>query len=276
MKDKVLKRKAVIAIFCAFWLAQNITAAAQTRLKDENTIAWLASMNTIHVSSSVSVWVEAQVRREQFVTNWQQLLLRTGLQYHFKSGVSAMVGYGYITTYPYGEWSAGPYTVPEHRIFEQLIWNDAIGRLQLNHRLRQEQRFGGKVDQKAAQYEVTDWTYTNRTRYQLRMTIPLNHDKMIDRTWHIVGFDEVFIGFGKNVNQNIFDQNRAGVMVGYQYNKVFRVEAGFINQTVHQSSMVLGKQVYQYNNGAIMNVYLTRPAGKKKGAAQPPQLQSEK
>ena len=248
-------------VFCLFIYASPVNA--QQRLQDPNTVVWAASLNTVYLAKHVSVWAEYQWRREDFVRNWQQSMPRVGLQYHFNNGVSVMAGYAHILTFPYGEYPAGPHKIPEHRIFEQVIWNGNIGRVGLNHRLRLEQRFLGKVDQKSEDGDVTDWIYVNRLRYQLRMTIPLNHSQLQDKTWYILPYDEIFIGFGPNVNQNIFDQNRAGLMLGYNLNKVFKIEGGLFNQTLQQGGLVAGKEVIQYNSGFILNVYLTKPFGKK-------------
>lgn len=233
------------------------TPAPAQRLKDPNTIGWYSTFNTIHISNRTSLWIEYQWRRENFIKDWQQSLARTGIQYHFKNGLSALLGYGYIITYPYGDYPAGQYTIPEHRIFEQLIWNDAISRVGLNHRMRLEQRFVGKVNQAATVYDVSDWTYMNRFRYQLRATIPINKKTMVDKTWYAATFDEIFIGFGKNVNQNIFDQNRIGLLAGYQFNKTFRLEGGYFNQIVQQGALVANREVFQYNRGLMLNAYLT-------------------
>jgi hypothetical protein len=228
------------------------------RLSDVNTVGWFSSFNTIHLSPKLSVWLEYQWRRDNIVTDWQQSLARTGIQYHFKNGVSAMAGYGYIITFPYGDYPAGQYTIPEHRIFEQLVWNDNKGRIVLNHRLRLEQRFAGKINQAATEYEVTDWVYLNRLRYQLRATVPLSNKTMQDKTWYMAAYDEVFIGFGKNVNQNVFDQNRIGLLLGYQFNSAVRAEGGYFNQTVQQGGLIGGKQVYQYNHGLMLSLYFTK------------------
>jgi len=252
-----------VVVITACFLVGTITAGAQ-RLQDHNFISWNSSFNTIYMSRHVSLWLEYQWRREDFVRNWQQSLARGGVQYHFNNGVSAMVGYGYIITFPYGDFPAGPHRIPEHRIFEQMVWSESIGRVSLNHRLRLEQRMLAKVDQKKAEFAVKDWPYLNRVRYQLRATVPLNHAKMQDKTWYITAFDELFIGFGSNVNQNIFDQNRIGLLGGYQFNKTFRIEGGIFNQTVQQASLVTGKEVIQYNSGPMLNFYFTKPYTERK------------
>jgi hypothetical protein len=251
-----IKPTRLFAAFLVFLLPSQLTIAQ--RLADPNTIGWYNNFNTIYFSKKLSLWLEYQWRRDEVITNWQQSLARTGIQYHFSNGVSALLGYGYIVTFPYGDYPAGPYPIPENRIFEQLVWNDAIGRVQLNHRIRLEQRFIGRIDQKAPVYDISDLIYLNRLRYQLRAAIPLNKQKIENKTLYAVSFDELFIGFGKNVNQNVFDQNRLGLLAGYQVNDMLKIEAGVFNQTVQQGGLVAGKQVYQYNTGLMVNIYLTK------------------
>lgn len=251
---KIMMRK---QIYITLFITLICTASHAQRLSDPNTIGWYNTFGTVYIALKASIWLEYQWRREEVILNWQQSLARVGVQYHFKNGVNALLGYGYIMTYPYGDFPAGPHYIPEHRIFEQLTWNSSIGRFNLNHRLRLEQRFIGKVNQTAADHTITDWVYTNRVRYQLRAAIPINKKLIEDKTVYVATFDELFIGFGKNVNQNVFDQNRIGLLAGYQFNKLIRAEAGYFNQTLQQGALVTGKQAYQYNHGVMMNVYIT-------------------
>ena len=253
MKPKHVALNTLVCIL----LALPAISVAQ-RLQDKNTICWAGSINTIYVSKNISLLLEYQWRREGFFRSWQQSLARCGMQYHFRYGITALAGYGYVITFPFGDYPAGPYPVPEHRFFEHVAWNDTKGRVTLSHRIRLEQRMVGKVNQKAQEYEVTDWVYLNRIRYQLRLAYPLNNKSLESKTWYLAGYDELFIGFGSNVNQNVFDQNRIGLLGGYQFNKVYRLEAGYLNQNVQQSSLTGGKQVYQYNNGLIVNLYIIK------------------
>ncbi len=238
----------------AWLLAGN--SYSQNRLRTDNTIVWLNTFHAININSHWAVLAEYQWRRTEGIKSWQQSLLRGGIQYKFKNGVSVLAGYGWIETFPYGDYPpAAPQPFPEHRIYEQVIWNDNIGRVQLNHRGRLEQRFLGVLNPQSDDgREITKWNYLNRLRYQLRATVPLNHVTMTDKTWYAAAFDEVFIGFGKNVNANIFDQNRLGVLLGYKLNKRFSLEGGYLNQTLQQPQPVGGKPVFQYNNGLILNL----------------------
>jgi hypothetical protein len=254
-KRPLMKLKHLIATLV---LALGYLQTDAQRLRDNNNIFWAGSFNTIGLSKHTSLWLEYQWRREDGLKNWQQSLSRGGIQFHFNNDITAMAGYGYIILYPYGDYPIGKYSMPEHRIFEQVIWNDYKGRVNFSHRLRLEQRYLGKIDQTADEYAVTGWTYLNRVRYQLRITVPLNHPKLQTRTWYLACLDELAIGFGKNVNQNVFDQNRFGVVAGYQFNKLFRLEGGFMSQILQQPALVGGKQVYQYNRGGTLSLYFTR------------------
>ena len=55
------------------------------------------------------------------------------------------------------------------------------------------------------------------------------------------------------MNANVFDQNRIGILIGYRFNKNVRIEAGYLNQTLQLGRLVNGKNVFQNNNGIIIN-----------------------
>ena len=76
-------------------------------------------------------------------------------------------------------------------------------------------------------------------------------------------YDEIFIGFGENVNVNVFDQNRIGVLLGFRFSKKFRLEGGYLNQTLQYGRLINGKNGFQYNNGLIINSNFTLDLTKK-------------
>ena len=86
-----------------------------------------------------------------------------------------------------------------------------------------------------------------------RVQVPLNGKEVKDKTPYLAFYDEIFIGFGENVNANIFDQNRIGLLLGYRFNKNVRIEAGYLNQTVQFGRQINSQNVFQYNNGLIIN-----------------------
>jgi hypothetical protein len=74
-----------------------------------------------------------------------------------------------------------------------------------------------------------------------------------DKTPYFAIYDEIFIGFGRNVNENIFDQNRVGIVLGYRFSPTIRIETGYLNQTLQLGREVNNRNVFQYNNGIILN-----------------------
>ncbi|WP_207495245.1 DUF2490 domain-containing protein [Aridibaculum aurantiacum] len=223
---------------------------AQNRISDHNQIGWFSTTITPAISNKVSGHIEYQWRRDNFIKDWQQSLLRVGVNYKFHPQVTAHIGYAWIETYPYGEYalSGVPKQFPEHRIYEQLVVNSPVGKVNLMHRLRLEQRWLGRLHSMASE-GADEYIYLNRARYMPRVDIPIGNK------WFAAAYDEIFIGFGKNVGENVFDQNRIGLMIGYKANNNFRVEGGFLNQTVQLGREINNRNVYQYNNGFIINTY---------------------
>jgi Protein of unknown function (DUF2490) len=71
----------------------------------------------------------------------------------------------------------------------------------------------------------------------------------------VAAYDEILVGFGKNVNENIFDQNRFGLLLGYRFSPKLRLEAGYISQIVQLAREIGGRNVFQHNNGFILNSF---------------------
>ena len=97
-----------------------------------------------------------------------------------------------------------------------------------------------------------------------RVQLPLKGNTIADKTPYLALYNEIFVGFGKNVNENIFDQNRLGMLLGYRFNKTLRVEAGYLNQIVQLGREVNGSNVFQYNNGLIINALFNVDFSKEK------------
>jgi hypothetical protein len=57
----------------------------------------------------------------------------------------------------------------------------------------------------------TDWVYLNKLRYRGRAEVSFYRNSTGDNSWSVILLDEVFVGFGENVGENVFDQNRLAV-----------------------------------------------------------------
>jgi hypothetical protein len=229
--------------------------AQNTRISNDNTIGWFNYFGTFKLNNKFSLHTEYQWRRAELTQQAQQGLLRVGVNYALHNTVQLRVGYAWIETFPYGEIPINGMgkDFTEHRLYQMLTLNGSkINKLELQHRLMLEQRWIGRYSSPILTNE-DDWLYMNRLRYMLRLQMPLKGDAIKDKTPYAAVYNEVFVGFGKNVNENVFDQNRLGVLLGYRFNSTLRMEGGYIGQTLQLGREVNNQNVFQYNNGLILN-----------------------
>ena len=92
---------------------------------------WLMYFGNHRLNAEWSIHSEVQHRNSTVApNNLEQLLLRTGVNYHFASGNTLTAGYGHITNYALESAQDGPETT-EHRIWQQFLRAHRLGRLKL-------------------------------------------------------------------------------------------------------------------------------------------------
>ncbi len=186
---------------------------------------WLMYFGTNRISDKFSIHTEIQFRNHTLTpNNTEQWLLRTGLNYHFSEKAFATAGYAYIPSYVYDSEQSAP-EVEEHRIWQQFILTNKIGRVKFEHRYRVEERW------------IAD-DFRMRLRYRLMLFIPLNKPVIEKGTFFIGIYDEIFI----NTEETYFDRNRLYGSLGYQINKDINVQAGMMHQQVN----TVGKWYMQF------------------------------
>ncbi len=208
----MIKRKFLNKIIFSLLFLLPVSILAQ----QDETGNWLMYFGTNKLSDKFSLHTEIQYRNHTLTpNNTEQLLLRTGLNYHFSDKAFVTAGYAYIPSYVYESEQKGPET-EEHRIWQQFILTNKISRVKFEHRYRIEQRW---VNQ----------DYKNRFRYRLMLFIPLNKPKIETGTLFLGLYDEIFI----NTKENFFDRNRLYGAFGYQFNINVSMQAGMMHQQVN-------------------------------------------
>lgn len=245
-------------------LFSRYTNAQNSRLNTKNSIGWYNYFGTFKVSNKIGIHTEYQFRRNEIISEWQQSLLRLGLNYQINPKVQLRFGYAWIETFPYGEIPINGMgkDFSEHRLFQMATITDKVSIVDLSHRFMLEQRWVGRYSNTNMTKE-DEFPLLNRLRYMLRIQIPLKGTEIKDKTPYFALYDEILIGFGKNVNENIFDQNRIGILFGYRFNPIIRIEGGYLNQTLQLGREVNNRNVFQLNNGFILNANFNIDLGKK-------------
>ncbi len=231
--------------------------AQNDRVNDFNNTNWLQTFNTVTLSKKWSLHAEYQWRREKGLKYWQQGLLRIGANYKLNDNVIAHAGYAWAATFSYGDYPiANNGTFPEHRLYEQVTLRQPTEKLLISHRFRIEQRWLGRVKAgTATNREIEDWFFLHRFRYQFRAQYPFWTKG--DKQFYGAAADEIFIGAGKNLGTNIFDQNRIFLLLGLKLNKKISLEGGYFNQTLQQGRRVNNSTIMQRNNGLVLSSFIT-------------------
>ena len=169
------------------------------------------------INEKYSLHTEFQFRNHTLIpNNTEQMLFRTGLNYHFAKDKFVTAGYAYIPSYEFGSEQDGP-EVEEHRIWQQFIANEKYKKVKFEHRFRLEQRW-------------VDGDYKNRVRYRLMMFAPLNKKTVMTEGSIFLGvYNEIFL----NTKNTLFDRNRLYGAIGYQYKKNIGFQIGVMNQRVN-------------------------------------------
>jgi Protein of unknown function (DUF2490) len=199
---------------------------------------WFVVTSNIKVHKRIGILAEGQFR---YVGTFDpmQFQFRTGADININKNLSVMpLGYVYIWNPIYGKQPAS-FVNNEHRIFEQVAYKHKIGRFNISHRARLEQRYVEVHEANNSEiinrgYEL----YLNRARYRLMVNVPLNHATMEPQTLYASLYNEIFVEWGRNVVYHKPDQNRVFVGLGYQFTKTLSVQTGFFYQMLIKLSGV--------------------------------------
>jgi hypothetical protein len=181
---------------------------------------WLIYFGNKQINKKINWHHEVQYRNYNGIGDLEQLLLRTGVGYNLtENNNNILLGYAFINSQNYMNNSDDKVAVNEHRIYQQFITRQKIGRVGVQHRYRFEQRF-------------TEDDFQVRFRYFLALNLPLNKKTMQDNTAYLSTYNEIFL----NAQNNAFDRNRWYGGVGYRLNKTFRFELGYMNQFINKGN----------------------------------------
>lgn len=241
----------IFAVFASPLQAQN------SRSNEYNQIGWYGLFMNFRLDDKWSVHAETQIRRTDWVASPQQNLYRVGINFKFHPQVTFRTGYAFADTFNYGEQpiQSNGIRFPEHRLYQMLLISNPLGKVGLSHRLMLEQRWVGRsTDPKATKYD--EWVYFNRMRYMIRADVPLKGPSLENKEPYLAVYDEILIGFGKKINQNVFDQNRFAMVGGFRFSGNYRLEAGYFSQILQFGRLVDGKNHFQYNRGIVFSNFV--------------------
>lgn len=190
----------------------------------EKTGSWSMYFGQFRFHNNWSIYTEAQHRDYGILNETQQILLRTGINFHCNSISSFTAGYAHVINHPEDNTSiVNPAVVVENRLWQQFNMRNNIGRILFDHRYRTEQRWIGSNN---------NTRYLNRLRYLLRATVPLNKKEIEENTVFLSVYNEVFL----HISPVPFDRNRLYGAIGYQFLPKANIQLGYLAQTVNTTT----------------------------------------
>jgi len=121
-----VNRKTAFYIIVLLSVISGSINAQNTRLSNYNTIGWYNYFGTFKVSQKFGIHTEYQFRRTEIITEWQQSLLRVGVNYQLNPKIQFRLGYAWIETFSYGEIPINGMgkDFTEHRLFQMATLTD--------------------------------------------------------------------------------------------------------------------------------------------------------
>lgn len=226
-------------------------AAQRTAYTNFN--SWYIFGADVSLNARWSVLLDLQDRRSGPIKESQAFFIRPSLSYSLSPNVKLGFGVSRTASYPYGKIPIA-YTIPEWRTFEQITIAHSTGPLAFAHRYRLEQRWRGFRGADTSDHHVDHWVRLSRFRYQVKAILPLPGPTVDVHEKYLTAYDELFIGFGSNVQYNVFDQNRATIGLGWRFADRWRTEIGFLEQLLLKPN---GRDL-EKNHTLTLGLYYTR------------------
>ncbi len=205
INNRQYSMKRTLLLLSAFF---TISGYAQ-EIGDDDLGSWHMYFGTNKIAEDWSIHTEGQLRYFEAAKNFNQLLLRTGLNYHINPNAIVTLGYGFIETDGTFEEIQNEVNAKEHRIFQQLILKNKVGEFKFEHRYRLEQRFIDFGDRNDTQH---------RARYRLQVTLPLTD------IFFLNFYDEIFL----NLQDSVYGQNRLYFALGINVTDNLSVQSGYL------------------------------------------------
>ena len=197
----------ILIVLASFFVIPTMIQAQESDLGN-----WVLLFGNKKFADKFNWHHELQYRNYNVAGDLEQLLLRTGIGYNVAENANLLLGYGFIRSENYIDVDDKA-VVNEHRIYQQFITKQKLGRVGLQHRYRYEQRFVEDV-------------FKMRFRYFLGITVSLWKNETSPQELYLSIYDEVFL----NTKREVFDRNRLYGGLGYRLNESLRFEAGYMNQ----------------------------------------------
>lgn len=211
------------------------SSLAQTTGKKITTrpVSWNSYFNTLQLSSKWSI--TSDISERFFLDNGKQyqFFLRSMANYNLGQNWTAGAGFAYIKSRTFDPASTSTLAVPELRPFQELSYKQKFDKITLSHRYRIEERYFRKT---ASDKLIDGYNFNFRFRYQFAFDYNLYKSKDNTQSLNLRATDEIMLNAGKNIVNNMFDQNRITIGLNYQPLKNLNLQLDYMYGFQERSS----------------------------------------
>lgn len=138
-----ISRIFVLVITVALFSGHFVAAQAVQKEVHHREQLWFGFFNQTRLTNKFGFWVDVHYRQtDHFIDRPFQLVFRPAVTYFIKDNLRFNVGYAFVNHFP----AKGMDTArPEHRVWQQIWWNQKYTGLTTLQWLRLEERFNRKL-----------------------------------------------------------------------------------------------------------------------------------
>lgn len=178
---------------------------------------WYTYFGNHRISNKLSITAGGQVWTYEPTTNFNLLLVKTGLNYHINNELKVELGYSFLDIDKSIDGIEGKH-IFENRISEQITFKHKLRNLPIDHRFRIEHRlFNLRVGN----------SVKHRLRYRLGTKIKLN------KTLFIRANNEVLA----HIQKDFFSENRLYGALGINLSKSSNLQLGYMHRYINDLNL---------------------------------------
>lgn len=186
---------------------------------DDKLGAWYIYNGSFFVRQQTELFLEVQLRLREVLSNKEEIFFRPFYIHHFNNRNNLGLGYTYHVLFSDAAAGENSKSLHENRIILQYVLFTPVGKTNLQHRFRLEQRWLKPVN--------SDVETKNRFRYRFWARIPLASERIEKGVFFASLYNELFIDLTNGLS---FDQNRLFGGMGYQFADATSFTFGFLYQ----------------------------------------------
>ena len=199
-----------------------MVACLRSNAQNDNDIgSWNALVLKWTINEKFKFFSEAQLRSYSYYNRFYYYDWKTSITYSFTKWFGFATGLAVYNNYQTTGNFVKPSTLKEFRIYEEVAFKYSFSRFNFINRYRVDERF-------------TTIGYRTRFRPRLGLILPVNHQKLIPKTFFLSLYDEMFIS-------DKFEKNRYFLGVGYKFGTV-----SVLTGLVHDNN-ITSKEIKNYH-----------------------------